>query len=158
MRWTVSIVYSCFAIDNLLDGDEVWIGLTKMLEKTMNDWIMIDVWRLSITLLALVVLMTNNYIVCWMLLKSFELVWFGLMMFKTNEFFFVKKDFTNGIYEWEIKWMMSIGNSCFAIDNLFANGNEVWIGLTKMLKKRWMIESRSMFKDYRLYWWHWWCW
>ena len=64
----------------------------------------------------------------------FELVWIGLTMFETNEFFFVIKDFTNGIYEWEIGWMMSIVSSCFVIDNLF-NDDEVWIGLTKMLEE-----------------------
>ena len=83
--------------------------------------------------LWVIVLQSTIYIVHWML-KSFELVWIGLTMFETNEFFFVKKDFRDGIYDWEIGWTISIVSNCFAIDNLLVDGDEVWIGLTKMLE------------------------
>lgn len=43
-----------------------------------------------------------------------------------------------------------IACSCFAIDNLFIDGDEVWIGLEEaILMITRMIESQSVFEDIR---------
>ena len=90
-------------------------------------------------------------IVYWILLKSFELVWIGLTMFKTNEFFFVKKDFRDGIYDWEIGWTVSIVNNYFAIDNLYRILDVVeiiWVRLNRFddVWNEWILFQKGFYK------------
>ena len=100
--------------------------------------------------LWIVVLQSTIYIVHWML-KSFELVWIGLTMFETNEFFFVKKDFRDGIYDWEIGWTVSIVNSYFAIDNLYRILDVVeiiWVRLNRFddVWNEWILFQKGFYK------------
>ena len=100
--------------------------------------------------LWIVVLQSTIYIVHWML-KSFELVWIGLTMFETNEFFFVKKDFRDGIYDWEIGWTVSIVNNYFAIDNLYRILDVVeiiWVRLNRFddVWNEWILFQKGFYE------------